>query len=56
MSKVRLRHWHGRWSVDVLKGAEATVEAAWVCLGGSPSPIAAMRLYWALRRQEERDT
>lgn len=37
------------WTIMARKGAGAATEAAWVCLGGCPSHMTALRVYLALK-------
>lgn len=37
------------WMIMARKGAGAATDAAWLCLGGCPSHMTALRVYLALR-------
>ena len=37
------------WAIMARKGAGAATDAAWLCLGGCPSHMTAMRIYLALK-------
>lgn len=39
---------HG-WAIMARKGAGAAADAAWLCVGGCPSHMTALRVYLALK-------
>jgi len=42
------------WAIMARKGAGAATDAAWLCLGGCPSHMTAMRIYLALTLRKGR--
>ena len=44
----------GGWTVMAGTGAGAVTDAAWVCLGGCPSHMTALRVYLALKMRGDR--